>query len=210
MLVTYPEGPEELDRQARLLLSRPPHQRILLTVHNPNWLLWNAGAVTLPLLLSQVLPHAGEPWGEAGAAGAQAAQQQQEQRRPQPVQLLSLAPCGSTYSKSFLESWVADMKGWEPEVAHIQARLEVPWIAPLVPWEPSAKRPSAGGGLGKGSEGAHSLPLKHLCIQVGLLMHVCLWGVWCVCGVGPRWDRHGTTCVRRHKVAVGAMAAQGG
>ncbi|KAL4422295.1 hypothetical protein ABPG75_008492 [Micractinium tetrahymenae] len=163
VLVTFPEGPTQQDRQNRLLLSRPPGQRILLGVHNPGWLLHNAGQLVPPLLLAQAMPHSGSAPGQ--------------RLLPPPVQLLSLAPLGATYSRSLLQSWLADMQGWAPELAHVQVRVEVPWIAPLVPWAPSdtasgssgsgdsSGTGSSSGGWNEGEEDSYTGRLQHLCIQ---------------------------------------------
>ncbi|KAL4425033.1 hypothetical protein ABPG77_001811 [Micractinium sp. CCAP 211/92] len=164
IMVTFPEGPGYQERQNRLLLSRPPHQRILLGVHNPGWLLDNAGQLAPPLLLSQAMPHAGARPGQPPAAP--------------PVQLLSLAPIGATYTKALLRSWLSDMQRWMPGLAHVQPRLEVPWIAPLVPWAPSdagqrssnsvdaggSSSRSSGGSIDKAKAG-YAGQLQHLCIQ---------------------------------------------
>lgn len=167
-MVTFPESGAGLAEQMDLLLARRPGQRFLLTVHNPGWLLEAAGPLAPLLLLAQ----------DGAAPPAR-----------RPVQLLSLAPCGATYSRSLAQSWVAAMRRWLPgqSPAAPAPEVEVPWIVPLVPWEPPASKdaadeeaPADGGGGNstnstkaarrqrEGAAAAAAPPLRHLCIQGNL------------------------------------------
>lgn len=182
VMATFPEGPGYQERQNRLLLSRPPHQRIMLGVHNPGWLLDNAGQLAPPLLLSQAMPHAGARPGQPPA--------------PPPVQLLSLAPIGATYTKALLRSWLSDMQRWMPGLAQVQPRLDVPWIAPLVPWAPSDVRQgssksveaggsstSSGGDSIDKAQAGYAGQLQHLCIQASAGLVAAQQSV--VCSLSP-------------------------
>ncbi|KAL4422294.1 hypothetical protein ABPG75_008491 [Micractinium tetrahymenae] len=167
VLVTFPEGPTQQDRQQRLLFNRPPGQRILLGVHNPGWVFTAAWPGAPQLLAQLAFPRS------PGGGGRKGAQQQEQRLLPPPVQLLSLAPIGSAYAKSLFQSWLASARGWDPQLAGLKGRLDVPWIAPLVPWAPSDAA-ALGGSSGNGSGGSGSStaagltydgPVRHVCIQ---------------------------------------------
>lgn len=125
----------------------------MLTVHNPGSLLASAGALAPLLLLAQ----------HAGGGEAQGAQQ-----AVQPVQLLALAPCSSSYTSSLIGAWAADMARWMPgweAPPGPAAKPEVPWIVPLVPWAPTNET-KGGKGLASRGDGEYRGPLAHFCIQV--------------------------------------------
>lgn len=157
-MATFPEVAAQVHNQSALLLRRPPHQRLLLTVHNPRWLLEAAGPLAPLLLLAQ---DPGVP------------------PRQRPVQLLALAPCGAAYTQALVASWVAGVRRWLHGVAAAAQQaapaVEVPWIVPLTPWAPpgeeadSADSEGGGGGgdagPGPGQGGPYAGPLQHLCIQ---------------------------------------------
>ncbi len=154
VMATYPELASMLDTQHSLVLQRRPAQRILLTVHNPRLLIESAGALAPLLLLAQ---HA--VGGDADGA----------QQAVQPVQLLALSPCSSSYTASLFGAWAADMAQWMPgwdAPTSKAAKPEVPWIVPLVPWAP-ANETKGGKGLASRGEGEYRGPLAHFCIQVG-------------------------------------------
>lgn len=154
VMATYPELASMLETQHSLLLQRRPGQRILLTVHNPRYLLESAGGLAPLLLLAQ---HA------AGGEG------DSKQQAVQPVQMLALAPCSASYTSTLFGAWAADvarwMPGWDAPTGKA-AKPEVPWIVPLVPWAP-ANETKGGKGLASKGEGEYRGPLAHFCIQVG-------------------------------------------
>ncbi len=160
-MVTFPEGPGYQDRQHRLLLSRPPHQRILLGVHNPGWLLTATWPGAPQLLVQLVFPR-------SPAGGMRRGGRQQEPLAPPPVQLLALAPIGSAYTKALLQGWLAATQPRDAQLAGLTRQLEVPWIAPLVPWARSDAAPgsSEASGAASAAEQGYGGPLRHLCIQV--------------------------------------------
>lgn len=200
-MVTFPE--HRFATQLALLLGQhrpPPRQRLLLVSHNPDKLLTGCAVGTQEWLLD-LLAERAVRWGPADesqgqlAAGAPAAaaavggEGQAAARAAAPaadvgegrraaatilsphIQLLTLAPCVADFTAAMLEAWATARqpsgRGWQP-------RAEVPWIAPLMPWD---ARPGRQGG----DAAAWQQP-RHLCIQVGAplrpaALHPVLW-VW--------------------------------
>ena len=159
IMATFPELASLLGSQSQLLLQRRPGQRILLTVHNPRWLLETAGPLAPLMLLAQ-----------------QAAPAPRGGPRPvQPVQLLGLSPCSAAYTTSLLGSWAAHLRhwmpGWAPQLGP-GAAPDIPWIVPLVPWAPAnetggAAEAGASLSLASRKQSEYRGPLANLCIQVG-------------------------------------------
>lgn len=198
-MATYPELASMLETQHSLLLQRRPGQRILLTVHNPRYLLESAGGLAPLLLLAQ---HA------AGGEG------DSKQHAVQPVQMLALAPCSASYTSTLFGAWAADMARWMPgwdAPTGKAAKPEVPWIVPLVPWAP-ANETKGGKGLASKGEGEYRGPLAHFCIQVGGGQAGAEWGgqVWAVnaqCEQGAAGLRHALVHdpLSRHAVYVNSV-----
>jgi len=210
VLVTFPQSRHlGFDVQRELLLGprRPPAPRFLLVTHNPDKLVDGCTAALTPgmqqLLLQQAVvweppadadagagaageaAGAAEPGAEGTVAAAAAAAVEVaaggQQQLPPRVQLLALAPRVAEYTSALLEAWAAGRHS----VAG-QPSAEVPWVAPLTPWEPPGAAAAAGhssslsgGSLSGGSLGAEhgqQEPAQHLCIQVGVGWSGCLCG----------------------------------
>ncbi|KAL4425034.1 hypothetical protein ABPG77_001812 [Micractinium sp. CCAP 211/92] len=150
VLATFPE-PKFAGTQAALLQGKhapPPHQRLLLVSHNPGHLLSGCTTAAQPwlrdLLAAQVA--AGEPPNHAPR-----------------LQLLTLAPCVSNFTAAMLAGWAAERQlsstghggssgaGDSSSGGSMTLRVEVPWMAPLVPWQ-----------------GRRAGKARHLCIQGSL------------------------------------------
>lgn len=165
----------------RQLVERaaPPHQRLLLGVHNPVQLL--ASAQWLPeMLLKQVLAQPAQAQvAPAAGSGPPANDGRTAATLPPQVQLVALSPNVAAYTRSLLEAWAGGMRPGPTPI------LDVPWLPPLVPWSHS---PAAGGssdgdgsreggqrGISSSSEHGGSSSsssgkdgaYRHLCIQVG-------------------------------------------
>ncbi len=156
VLATFPE-PKFAGTQAALLQGKhapPPHQRLLLVSHNPGHLLSGCTTAAQPwlrdLLAAQVA--AGEPPNHAPR-----------------LQLLTLAPCVSNFTAAMLAGWAAERQlsstghggssgaGDSSSGGSMTLRAEVPWMAPLVPWQ-----------------GRRAGKARHLCIQVGAAAGQCI------------------------------------
>lgn len=183
-------------------LPPPPHQRVALVVHNPDHLLVGLPLWLPGMLLSQAVrlgdgpPVAPSTAGRARHAAAGVLQRRargggssrrlaaapitapsggREAGPPLPprLQLLALSPNVATYTCSLVETWAGNVLG-----PASQARVPVPWLPPLVPWQSTAAEPAAAAtnvqaaaaadahtalvGLGAGGP---NRPMRHLCIQ---------------------------------------------
>ncbi|KAL4439721.1 hypothetical protein ABPG75_002722 [Micractinium tetrahymenae] len=146
--------------QYLLQLPRLKRQRYFLTQHNPDWLLNRPNVdIVQQHLLAPLLASAQAVWGGAAPAAATLA-------APLPllrVQLVTLAPCVSNYTLHFLRQMafnITEGHTYAERVGSFRVRsktgggagednsevlqqwidsainVEVPWLSPLVPWEP--------------------------------------------------------------------------
>ena len=144
----------------------PPHQRLALVVHNPADLLsgsppWLPGLLlqqgvrlrpgAVPTIPEREAARQLQAAGDGGVGGGAP-----PRGPPSPLlQLLALSPNVAAYTQHLIQTWAQSVLKPGPA---LRPTIDVPWLPPLVPWQPS------GGGGGDGSEAER--PVRHLCMQV--------------------------------------------
>lgn len=187
VVITLVQHPTRFAQGQKELFLRewrpPPHQRLALVVHNPAELL---GGPATPWLPAQLLQHAvsllpeqqskeqrKDSGGEqppavrrsrrlAAAAGNKVSSATTPLTLPPALQLLALSPNVAAYTAHMVHAWADSVLTPGPGVLP----LDIPWLPPLVPWQPSSSGGAEGGNSSdtKRNSGA-KWPVQHICMQ---------------------------------------------
>lgn len=131
--------------------------------------------------------------GEAGGTVSQAVPQ---------LQLLALSPNVAAYTAHMVQTWAGSVLKLGPGVRPL---VDIPWLPPLVPWEPSVSGGSSNGSSSSNdssssrndssSNGGAERPMRHICMQASyrypaagasVWMAACMHEHLCV-GTSSRW-----------------------